>query len=80
MQVIQYARQLPCYLNRQFITLLGTLGVPDKVIEERYSAMVSTLDKVLRTVKWRPSKRSTLTPTFEVFSQRSIVERLVVLR
>ncbi|CAM9929840.1 unnamed protein product [Ectocarpus sp. 12 AP-2014] len=47
LEVIQYARQLPCYLNRQFITLLGTLGVPDAVIEERYRAMVSTLDKML---------------------------------
>ncbi|CBN78124.1 RNA-dependent RNA polymerase 1 [Ectocarpus siliculosus] len=56
LEVIQYARQLPCYLNRQFITLLGTLGVPDKVIEERYSAMVSTLDKVLRTMLSDPAE------------------------
>lgn len=45
-QVVQYARQLPCYLNRQFITLLTTLGVPDEAIEERYEAMLVTLDKV----------------------------------
>ncbi|CAN0075776.1 unnamed protein product, partial [Ectocarpus sp. 13 AM-2016] len=56
MQVIQYARQLPCYLNRQFITLLGTLGVPDAVIEERYRAMVSTLDKVRRTMLSDPAE------------------------
>lgn len=46
MQVIQYARELPCYLNRQFITLLSTLGVPDEAIEARYRVMVATLDKV----------------------------------
>lgn len=45
-QVIQYARRLPCYLNRQFITLLSTLGVPDRVIEGHYEAMVAILDKV----------------------------------
>ncbi|CAN0359281.1 unnamed protein product [Ectocarpus sp. 12 AP-2014] len=56
LEVIQYARQLPCYLNRQFITLLGTLGVPDAVIEERYRAMVSTLDKVRRTMLSDPAE------------------------
>ncbi len=45
-QVIQYARRLPCYLNRQFITLLSTLGVPDQPIEDLYDAMVANLDKV----------------------------------
>ncbi|CAM9965408.1 unnamed protein product, partial [Ectocarpus fasciculatus] len=56
LEVIQYARQLPCYLNRQFITLLGTLGVPDAVIEERYRAMVSTLDQVLRAMLSDPAE------------------------
>lgn len=46
LQVIQYARRLPCYLNRQFITLLSTLGVPDDVIEGLYEVMLATLDKV----------------------------------
>ena len=46
LQVIQYARRLPCYLNRQFITLLSTLGVPDDVIEGHYEVMLATLDKV----------------------------------
>lgn len=46
MQVIQVARELPCYLNRQFITLLSTLEVPDEPIEGLHREMVETLDKV----------------------------------
>lgn len=46
-QVIQYARRLPFYLNRQLITLLTTLGVPDKRIEVLYTEMVDGLNEVM---------------------------------
>ncbi|CAN0542050.1 unnamed protein product, partial [Laminaria digitata] len=45
-QVIQFARALPCYLNRQSITLLTTLGVPDEPIEELYTTMATALEEV----------------------------------
>ncbi|CAM9552191.1 unnamed protein product, partial [Sphacelaria rigidula] len=47
-QVIQYARRLPFYLNRQLITLLTTLGVPDKRIEVLYTEMVDGLNEMVR--------------------------------
>ena len=50
-QVIQYARALPCYMNRQFITLLTTLGVPDEPIEELYSTIANTLDEVIKAIQ-----------------------------
>lgn len=47
-QVIQYARVLPCYLNRQLITLLTTLGVRDEHIEHLYMQMMEWVN----TVRW----------------------------
>lgn len=31
LEVVNWSRFMPCYLNRQIITLLSTLGVPDQV-------------------------------------------------
>ncbi|CAN0335609.1 unnamed protein product, partial [Ascophyllum nodosum] len=49
LEVIQYARELPFFLNRQFITLLSTLDVPDEPIEEDlFPRMVDDFDKMVR--------------------------------
>ncbi|CAM6123339.1 unnamed protein product [Calypogeia fissa] len=47
LEVIGWTKPLPCYLNRQIIMLLSTLGVQESVFEGMQDAMVSKLDELL---------------------------------
>ncbi|XP_039144790.1 probable RNA-dependent RNA polymerase 1 [Dioscorea cayenensis subsp. rotundata] len=47
LDVLAYSKYQPCYLNRQLITLLSTLGVPDAVFERKQREIVEQLDKML---------------------------------
>jgi RNA-dependent RNA polymerase len=41
--VLAYSKYQPCFLNRQLITLLSTLGVPDNVFELKQREVVRQL-------------------------------------
>lgn len=41
LEIVGFSKRLPAYLNRQVITVLSTMGVPDEVFEKK-------LDKILR--------------------------------
>uniref|UniRef100_A0A1D1Y120 RNA-dependent RNA polymerase n=1 Tax=Anthurium amnicola TaxID=1678845 RepID=A0A1D1Y120_9ARAE len=47
LDVLSYSKYQPCYLNRQLITLLSTLGVRDQVFEMKQEAAVNELDEIL---------------------------------
>ncbi|KAH0852861.1 hypothetical protein HID58_093646, partial [Brassica napus] len=47
LDVLAWTKEQPCYLNRQMITLLSTLGVSDSVFEKKQKEVVDTLDFVL---------------------------------
>ncbi|TYJ32759.1 hypothetical protein E1A91_A05G057800v1 [Gossypium mustelinum] len=47
LEICSWTRFQPGFLNRQIITLLSTLGVPDEVFWGMQNSMVSKLDKVL---------------------------------
>ncbi|CAN7075073.1 unnamed protein product [Brassica oleracea var. botrytis] len=47
LDVLAWTKEQPCYLNRQMITLLSTLGVSDSVFEKKHKEVVDTLDSVL---------------------------------
>ncbi|XVE53622.1 hypothetical protein DITRI_Ditri03aG0017400 [Diplodiscus trichospermus] len=47
LEICSWTRFQPGFLNRQIITLLSTLGVPDEVFWEMQTTMVSKLDKIL---------------------------------
>jgi RNA-dependent RNA polymerase len=51
LEVIGVAKDLPCYLNRQVITLLSTLYVDDKVFENLHSQMLNELNSMLQDSK-----------------------------
>ena len=46
-EVINWSRYLPCFLNRQIITLLSSLNVPNEVFINLQDSMVEKLDRVL---------------------------------
>ncbi|XP_039855171.1 probable RNA-dependent RNA polymerase SHL2 [Panicum virgatum] len=46
-EVVSWTKVQPAFLNRQIITLLSTLGVPDSVFREMQNAMLHNLDKIL---------------------------------
>jgi hypothetical protein len=48
LEVIRGSTFIPAYLNRQVITLLSSLGVPDSVFVEMKDAQVSDLDRMLK--------------------------------
>ncbi|MCO5597438.1 hypothetical protein L7F22_051516 [Adiantum nelumboides] len=48
LDVLEWARFLPCYLNRQVISLLSTLGVEDHIFLSMQNEMISSLDGVLK--------------------------------
>jgi RNA-dependent RNA polymerase len=48
LDVLSSSRFLPCFLNRQIITLLSTLGVSDSVFEQMQAAVVRQLDAMLK--------------------------------
>ncbi|KAM7270395.1 hypothetical protein ACFE04_029609 [Oxalis oulophora] len=47
LDVLAYSKYQPAYLNRQIITLLSTLGVPDYVFEKKQREAVAQLDSIL---------------------------------
>ncbi|OMO61675.1 RNA-dependent RNA polymerase, eukaryotic-type [Corchorus capsularis] len=47
LEICSWTRFQPGFLNRQIITLLSTLGVPDDVFREMQTTMLSRLDKIL---------------------------------
>ncbi|CAO2176113.1 unnamed protein product [Urochloa humidicola] len=46
-EVVSWTRLQPAFLNRQIITLLSTLGVPDTVFWQMQDAMLHNLNKIL---------------------------------
>jgi RNA-dependent RNA polymerase len=47
LEILNWSKFLPCYLNRQVITLLSTLGVPDLVFERMQASVLMQLDAML---------------------------------
>ena len=47
LDVLAYSKFQPCYLNRQLISLLSTLGVEDLVFEKKQREAVEQLDAIL---------------------------------
>ncbi|KAJ0901520.1 putative RNA-directed RNA polymerase [Helianthus annuus] len=47
LDILAVSKYQPCYLNRQFITLLSTLGVSDHIFEKMQREAVSLLDAIL---------------------------------
>ncbi|XP_020089659.1 probable RNA-dependent RNA polymerase 1 [Ananas comosus] len=47
LDVLAYTKYQPCFLNRQLITLLSTLGIRDSIFEVKQEAAVNQLDKIL---------------------------------
>jgi len=45
--VLAFSKFQPCYLNRQLISLLSTLGVTDRVFEDKQRQAVEQLDAIL---------------------------------
>ncbi|XP_057550246.1 RNA-dependent RNA polymerase 1 [Amaranthus tricolor] len=48
LDVLAYSKYQPCYMNRQLITLLSTLGVPDCVFEKKQREVLKQLDDMLK--------------------------------
>ncbi|XVF43431.1 hypothetical protein PTKIN_Ptkin02bG0039600 [Pterospermum kingtungense] len=47
LDVLAWSKYQPCFLNRQLITLLSTLGVPDQAFEKRQREAVAQLNAIL---------------------------------
>ncbi|KAH7839585.1 hypothetical protein Vadar_006011 [Vaccinium darrowii] len=47
LDVLAWSKYQPCFLNRQVITLLSTLGVNDDIFEEKQREAVEQLDTIL---------------------------------
>lgn len=47
LDVLAWSKYQPCFLNRQIITLLSTLGVRDSAFERRQQEAVAQLDEIL---------------------------------
>ncbi|KAI3921162.1 hypothetical protein MKX01_036141 [Papaver californicum] len=47
LDVLSWSKFQPCFLNRQVITLLSTLGVSDYVVEKKQKEAVDQLDSIL---------------------------------
>ncbi|GMN68751.1 hypothetical protein TIFTF001_037801 [Ficus carica] len=47
LDVLAWSKYQPCFLNRQLITLLSTLGVKDHVFEKKQTEVLSRLDAFL---------------------------------
>ncbi|KAM7488846.1 hypothetical protein LguiB_026330 [Lonicera macranthoides] len=48
LDVLARSKYQACYLNRQIITLLSTLGVPDRIFEKKQKEEVDQLDTILK--------------------------------
>ncbi|XP_021292687.1 RNA-dependent RNA polymerase 1-like isoform X2 [Herrania umbratica] len=47
LDVLAWSKYQPCFLNRQLITLLSTLGVPDHAFEKKQREVVDQLNAIL---------------------------------
>ncbi|CAL1408356.1 unnamed protein product [Linum trigynum] len=47
LDVLAYSKYQPCFMNRQVITLLSTLGIPDHIFEKKQKEAVDQLDAIL---------------------------------
>ncbi|XVE91802.1 hypothetical protein REPUB_Repub01dG0043000 [Reevesia pubescens] len=47
LDVLSWSKYQPCFLNRQLVTLLSTLGVPDQAFEKKQRAAVAQLNAIL---------------------------------
>lgn len=47
LDILSYSKYQPCFLNRQLITLLSTLGVKDGVFERKQEESLDLLDEIL---------------------------------
>ncbi|XVF85598.1 hypothetical protein PTKIN_Ptkin17bG0129800 [Pterospermum kingtungense] len=47
LDVLLWSKYQPCFLNRQLITLLSTLGVPDHAFEKKQREVVTELNAIL---------------------------------
>lgn len=47
LDVLAYSKYQPCFMNRQIITLLSTLGVKDHVFEKKQREAIEQLDAIL---------------------------------
>ncbi|KAK1314065.1 RNA-dependent RNA polymerase 1 [Acorus calamus] len=47
LDVLAWSKYQPCFLNRQIITLLSTLGVEDHVFETKQQIAIDQLDRIL---------------------------------
>ncbi|CAN1153015.1 RNA-dependent RNA polymerase 1 [Linum perenne] len=47
LDVLAYSKYQPCFMNRQLITLLSTLGIPDHIFEKKQREAVDQLDAIL---------------------------------
>ncbi|XVE81410.1 hypothetical protein DITRI_Ditri15bG0061200 [Diplodiscus trichospermus] len=47
LDVLAWSKYQPCFLNRQLITLLSTLGVPDRAFEKKQREAVDQLNAIL---------------------------------
>ncbi|KAJ0546802.1 putative RNA-directed RNA polymerase [Helianthus annuus] len=47
LDILAVSKYQPCYMNRQLITLLSTLGIPDHIFEKKQREAVCLLDAIL---------------------------------
>ncbi|CAN6478998.1 unnamed protein product [Victoria cruziana] len=47
LNVLAWTKYQPCFLNRQIINLLSTLGIEDRIFEKKQKEAVDQLDKIL---------------------------------
>ncbi|XP_048135421.1 RNA-dependent RNA polymerase 1-like [Rhodamnia argentea] len=47
LNVLAWSKYQPCFLNRQLITLLSTLGIPDHVFEKKQKNAIDQLNAIL---------------------------------
>ncbi|XP_044489068.1 probable RNA-dependent RNA polymerase 1 [Mangifera indica] len=47
LDILAWSKYQPCYLNRELVILLSTLGVQDCVFEKKQKYMISQLDSIL---------------------------------
>ncbi|MQM03460.1 hypothetical protein Taro_036243 [Colocasia esculenta] len=62
LDVLAHSKHQPCYLNRQIILLLSTLGVRDQIFERKQAAVVEKLDEILTDPEKAQEALETLFP------------------
>lgn len=62
LDVLAYTKYQPCYLNRQLITLLSTLGVRDHIFEKKQREAIQQLDRILTDPLWAQDALESMSP------------------